>query len=90
MISQTNSAYKQLESNLVTWMQAQPDIRAAIVIGSRAREDHPADEWSDLDIILFTTNPTGYASHQDWLEQIDEVWLAVLNRTGRGDPPDQP
>jgi hypothetical protein len=25
------------------------DIRAAFIIGSRARADHPADEWSDLD-----------------------------------------
>jgi predicted nucleotidyltransferase len=28
-------------------------IRAAVVIGSRARVDHPADEWSDLDVLIF-------------------------------------
>lgn len=86
MTNQTNSAYEQLERNFVAWAQSQPDIRVAIVIGSRARDNHPADEWSDLDLILFTTKPTSYASRQDWLEQIGEVWLAVLNHTGQGDP----
>lgn len=86
MTGETIQTYERLENNFVTWAQAQPDIWAAIVIGSRARDDYPADEWSDLDVILFTADPTGYASRQDWLEQLGEVWLAVRNRTGRGDP----
>lgn len=44
--------YNRLIENLVSWAQAQDDIRAAILIGSRARSDHPADEWSDLDVLL--------------------------------------
>ena len=47
---------EQLEDRFVTWAKGRPDIRAAIVIGSRARRERPADAWSDLDIVFFTTN----------------------------------
>ncbi|QSO49224.1 hypothetical protein [Alicyclobacillus mengziensis] len=40
-------------------------IRLVAVIGSRARTDRPADSWSDLDLLLFTKNPS--------------VWTALLN-----------
>ncbi len=35
---------KQLEERFVAWANTRPDIRAAIVIGSRARVERPADE----------------------------------------------
>ncbi len=57
-----------------------PDIRAAIVIGSRARVERPADEWSDLDIIVFTTAPEYYLSKVDWLENIGTPLLNYLHR----------
>ncbi len=84
--SVSSLTYEQLENNFVTWAHTQPDLRAAVVVGSRARHHHPADEWSDLDLILFTTSPAWYASHSDWLAELGEVWLYVLNHTGHGDP----
>ena len=48
---------EQLEQRFAAWAQTQPDIRAAFVVGSRARTDHPADQWSDLDIMVVTTRP---------------------------------
>jgi creatinine amidohydrolase len=78
--------YEQLEHNCIAWSQAQPDIRAALVVGSRARINHPADEWSDLDLVLFTTTPAIYAIPATGLREIGEIWASVLSRTGRGDP----
>jgi aminoglycoside 6-adenylyltransferase len=74
--------YDQWERDFVTWARARSDIRAAIVVGSRARLDHPADEWSDLDLILFTTNPSVYVAQTGWLNELGEVWVTVLNHTG--------
>ncbi|HYN88985.1 MAG TPA: aminoglycoside 6-adenylyltransferase [Ardenticatenaceae bacterium] len=85
-VSQAELDYTQLEQKVLAWAEALGDIRAAIVVGSRARLDHPADEWSDLDLILFTTDPAAYVTNTDWLAAIGEVWLAVLDQTGRGDP----
>jgi hypothetical protein len=36
---------------------SQTGIRAVGLVGSRARLDHPADEWSDLDLVLVATDP---------------------------------
>lgn len=85
-MNSTPRTYKQLEQNVAAWAQRQPKLHAVIVVGSRARTDHPADEWSDLDLILFTTDPAPYSSRYDWLTEIGDVWLAHLNYTGRGDP----
>ena len=75
--------YRQLESNFVDWAKGQPGVRSAIVVGSRARQDHPADEWSDLDLIVFCTEPAAYAARSDWLHRLGEVWIAVLDQAGR-------
>ena len=75
---------KQLEERFVAWANTRPDIRAAIVIGSRARIERPADEWSDLDIIIFTTSPQYYLSRVDWLENIGTPLLTYLQDTPTG------
>lgn len=78
--------YTSLISRFVTWAQAQPDIRAAVVIGSRARpHDHPADEWSDMDIVIFATDPHQYVSRADWVEAIGQPWLTFIERTAGGE-----
>ena len=75
---------KQLEEGFVAWANTRPDIRAAIVIGSRARIERPADEWSDLDIVIFTTAPEYYLSKIDWLENIGTPLLNYLQDTPTG------
>jgi hypothetical protein len=35
---------QQIEAAFTTWAQANDEIRAAFVVGSQARIDHPADE----------------------------------------------
>jgi aminoglycoside 6-adenylyltransferase len=66
-----------LEQRVRAWAEARPDIRAILVVGSRARRDHPADEWSDLDLILFTTDIRLYARCMDWIGEIGDPWLCV-------------
>lgn len=43
-----------LEASIVVWAGGRADVRAVVVVGSRARSLHPADAWSDLDLILFS------------------------------------
>jgi aminoglycoside 6-adenylyltransferase len=73
----TERAMKELEERFVAWAQTRPDIRAAFVVGSRARTDHPADEWADLDIIVVASNPERYLSKTDWLGKLGNVWLTT-------------
>jgi aminoglycoside 6-adenylyltransferase len=79
-------SYEHLIGKFIDWAQAQSDIRAAIVVGSQARIDHPADEWADLDIIIYTTSPERYLGQTDWMANIGEVWVRTHSRTASGEP----
>jgi aminoglycoside 6-adenylyltransferase len=70
---------------LVGRAKIQPDIVAILNQGSRARTDHPADEWADLDLIIFTTNKKKYLDNSDWLENFGKTIVTHLEKTAAGD-----
>lgn len=77
---------KLIEERFVAWASANPDIRVALVVGSQARVDHPADAWSDLDIILFAHNLERYRDQTDWFTAFAPVWVSLFSRTVAGEP----
>jgi aminoglycoside 6-adenylyltransferase len=77
--------YDELERATVQWAQARPDIRAVLVVGSRARGEHPADKWSDLDLILLTTDSRPY-DNDAWLSELGTVWVVCVEEANPGDP----
>jgi len=81
MNSPLDLGYAALITRFVRWAESQPDIRGALMIGSRARQDHRADEWSDLDIVLFAVDPQVYINSADWVEQVGEPCLSFVERT---------
>ena len=65
-----------LIKELVAWGDARDDIRAAAVAGSYAYDDRSYyDEYSDLDIGLYTNDPSKYAESFDWIAEISaRIW----------------
>jgi aminoglycoside 6-adenylyltransferase len=78
------AAYEQLIQRFVQWAQTEDNIRAAVVIGSRARLDHPADEWSDLDVLVFASDPEPYWVTSNWLHHVGNPWLTFIEPTPDG------
>ncbi|HZK26893.1 MAG TPA: aminoglycoside 6-adenylyltransferase [Thermoclostridium sp.] len=78
--------YEQIEKKFVSWAQTVEDIRAAFIVGSRARNDHPADEWSDMDIIFYTSKQNYYLSNNKWLNNIGDICTSFVSQTGGGEP----
>ena len=81
-MSLIQQAYQALEDAVAAWAQSQPDILAVIVIGSRARLDHPADEFSDLDLMLYVQQPGLYARQRAWLDDFGQVLAASMGFAG--------
>jgi aminoglycoside 6-adenylyltransferase len=79
------STYLQLEQRFIDWARTQSAIQAVIVVGSRARLDHPADEWSDLDLVVFTQDASSYLNDAAWLETFGHVRAVVSNSFGKND-----
>jgi hypothetical protein len=77
--------YAVIEQRFAAWAQTQPPIQSVVVVGSQARRDPPADAWSDLDLIIFTTSLESFASQRDWLSAVGKVWTAALEYHRAGD-----
>ncbi len=77
---------RNLEEKIVSWGRSQASIRAILVVGSRARQDHPGDEWADLDLMVFAADFTDYLACGDWLNEIGVVWVCIPSQTSNGDP----
>jgi aminoglycoside 6-adenylyltransferase len=76
--------FEVLLKHFVELAERKQDIRLVMVIGSRARENCPADEWSDLDLVFVTSNPTEYISNDDWLSELGEPVLTFIEHTHDG------
>ena len=80
-----NAAYLRLEHRFAEWASAQPAIQAVIVVGSRARSDHSADQWSDLDLVVLAGETTAYLNDTAWLNTFGSVQAAISNSFGQHD-----
>jgi aminoglycoside 6-adenylyltransferase len=79
--------YSVLEKRISAWALAENNVRALLVVGSRARDQlFPATQDSDLDLILFVSNPGPLVEDSAWLEGFSATWLKVLDNTGAGNP----
>lgn len=79
-----NDPLTLLEAAIVDWAASRDDIRGVIVVGSRARSIQPADAWSDLDLIAFTTTPEVYTASAGWLAAWGDVQAPALSPIGHG------
>lgn len=91
--STPNATYDLLEARLKTWAEAQPSLRAVLVIGSRARpaDHHPADAYSDLDTIVIVDDTAAWASDQGWIAGLVDalglpLWFSAFHKVEAGDP----
>ncbi len=81
----TADRYREIIKRFTAWAEEQHNIRAAMIVGSRARTaDRPADEWSDLDIAVFVESPEAFLFGHQWIEEISPYWLTFLEPSGAG------
>jgi aminoglycoside 6-adenylyltransferase len=84
MIS-SSETYARLEQRFAAWSLTQPAIAAVMIVGSRARWDHPADDWSDLDLVVFAGETSVYLHDPAWLNALGVVIAAISNSFGQND-----
>ena len=84
MTADLPTTFAALEARIAAWAEARPDVRAAMVLGSRARSDTPADAYSDLDLLLLATDPARYLDSADWLADLGVPRLTFVEGTAVG------
>ncbi|MEI5101754.1 aminoglycoside 6-adenylyltransferase [Streptomyces sp. PmtG] len=73
MIAETDD---RMVERVLAWARLQPDLRAVLRTGSRARRDGTVDAFSDHDIELYTTDPDRYEDG-DWVAELGPVVVQV-------------
>jgi aminoglycoside 6-adenylyltransferase len=59
-----------LGDRLHAWARERDDILAAAAFGSTQRTDRPADDWSDLDLLLVVDQVDSWLADTSWVEEI--------------------
>jgi aminoglycoside 6-adenylyltransferase len=85
LLSNVNTGMDLIEAAIADWAREAPDVHAAVVAGSRAREVEPADRWSDLDVFLVVDDTEPYLSDGDWVAEFGFPILTFLEPTAVGD-----
>ena len=75
---------QDLIERFANWALDQADVRSAIIVGSWARADKPADNMSDLDLAVVVTDPSIYLSDAAWLRAFGEPGLTFVESTADG------
>src|SRR5438105_12500835 len=70
-----------LLERIVSWAQADGGVQACLLLGSRARHDRPADDWSDTDLILVLDDPDGLLADPAWPARFGTVAIMFLEET---------
>lgn len=73
--------YEAFADRVAEWATTRSDIRLVVVFGSRARQDRPADVWSDIDLALVTTDPDRYLQQSEWLTELGTPLLSCTEET---------
>jgi len=76
--------YGSIVEKFREWAESESDVRAALIVGSQARADLPADEWSDLDIVILHNDPARLIDSTDWFQAFGTVVLSMVERTAVG------
>lgn len=72
-----------LLERFVSWAKTRDDVRGAVLIGSQARTDHPADAFSDVDILVVATEAS-LVDDRDWPGAMGEPRITFVEEAPLG------
>jgi aminoglycoside 6-adenylyltransferase len=79
-----NSRYEGIINNLIKYGEASELIKAEVLIGSQSRQDKWADEYSDIDVILFVSDIDFFINSDEWLNFLGKYYISFVEETISG------
>lgn len=68
-------------TGLINLGESTDQMKAGIIIGSRARTERPADEYSDIDIILLVEDIEFFIQSDEWLNKLGKYHISFSEYT---------
>jgi aminoglycoside 6-adenylyltransferase len=69
----------RLRDRLHAWARERDGLVAAAAFGSTQRQDRPADDWSDLDLLFVVEDPVAWVKDTSWVEEIGPTWVRLVS-----------
>ncbi len=73
--------YENILAGLIKLGKTIDQMKAGIIIGSRARTECPADEYSDIDIILLVDDIDFFIQSDEWLDRLGKHHISFSEYT---------
>lgn len=70
---------------VAAWCSRRSDVHFAVLVGSHARAEDPADEWSDIDLVIIVDDPAAMIADPGWLDELGRPLLSFVEPTAVGD-----
>ena len=70
---------------IAAWGSRRADVHFAVLVGSHARAEDPADEWSDIDLVIMVDDPAAMMADPGWLDELGRPLLSFVEPTAVGD-----
>jgi aminoglycoside 6-adenylyltransferase len=84
LLLNVNTRVDLVAAAIADWAREHADVHAAVVVGSQARRDAPADRWSDLDMFLVVDDPEPYLAASGWVAEFGSPVITFLEPTAVG------
>jgi aminoglycoside 6-adenylyltransferase len=84
MLLNVNTRSDLITAAIADWAAERSDVHAAVLVGSRARAEEPADRWSDIDVFLVVDDPQPYLADSGWVAEFGRPVLTFLEPTAVG------
>ncbi|GAA0493664.1 hypothetical protein GCM10008986_20170 [Salinibacillus aidingensis] len=78
-------SYERILRNFLNFAEENENIRAVVMVGSRARSHKTADQWSDMDLVIVAQNPDLLLYQESWLGKVGKSYITFLEQTAVGD-----
>lgn len=73
--------YENILTGLIKLGESTDQMKAGIIIGSRARTERPADEYSDIDVVLLVDDIEFFIQSDEWLNKLGKYHISFNEYT---------
>ncbi|MFT5875530.1 MAG: aminoglycoside 6-adenylyltransferase [Clostridium sp.] len=79
-----NSRYGDIINNLIKYGETSELIKAEVLIGSQSSQSNCADEYSDIDVILFVSDIDFFINSDEWINFLGRFYISFVEKTVSG------
>lgn len=79
-----DSRYKDIVDKIIKYGETSELVKAEVLIGSQSRQIDCADEYSDIDVMLFVSDIDFFINSDEWISSLGKYYISFVEKTVSG------